>query len=131
MYVTVADVDEAAKRAEALGAKVLAPPFEVMDAGRMAVLQDPTGAVFQVWQATKHIGAKILNEPGALCWSELTTRDTKAAESFYTKLFGWTQTCGACNRFTTHHTRAFYDVKGQAEGRVCSGCGYVSKVERL
>ena len=61
------------KKAQALGAKVFAPPFDVMDAGRMAVLQDPTGAVFQVWQPKKHIGAKILNEPGALCWTELTT----------------------------------------------------------
>ena len=54
-YVTVANVDEAAKKAQSLGGKVLAPPFDVMDAGRMAVLQDPTGAVFQVWQAeTQH-----------------------------------------------------------------------------
>ena len=89
-YVTVANVDEAVKRAQELGAKVFAPPFDVMDAGRMAVLQDPTGAVFQLWQANKHIGAKILNEPGALCWTELNTRDTKAAETFYTHLFGWT-----------------------------------------
>jgi predicted enzyme related to lactoylglutathione lyase len=89
-YVTVANVDEAVKRSQELGAKVFAGPFDVMDAGRMAVLQDPAGAVFQVWQANKHIGAKILNEPGALCWTELSTRDTKAAEAFYTQLFGWT-----------------------------------------
>lgn len=89
-YVTVASVDEAAKKAESLGAKVFAPPFDVMDAGRMAVLQDPTGAVFQVWQPNKHIGAMIMNEPGALCWTELATRDMQAAETFYTKLFGWT-----------------------------------------
>jgi predicted enzyme related to lactoylglutathione lyase len=95
LYVTVADVDETVKRAEGQGASVFAPPFDVMDAGRMAILRDPAGAVFYVWQAKKHIGAKILNEPGALCWSELTTRDTKAAESFYTKLFGWTARHGA------------------------------------
>jgi hypothetical protein len=89
-YVTVANVDEAAKKAESLGAKVFAPPFDVTDSGRMAVLQDPTGAVFQVWQPNKHIGAMILNEPGALCWTELSTRDMAAAETFYTKLFGWT-----------------------------------------
>lgn len=89
-YVTVADVDEAATKAASLGATILAKPFDVMDAGRMAVIQDPTGAVFQVWQARKHIGAMILNEPGALCWTELNTRDTKAAEAFYTKMFGWT-----------------------------------------
>ena len=68
---------KAVKKAESLGAKVLAPPFDVMDAGRMAILQDPTGAVFEVWEAKNSIGAKILNEPGALCWSELTTRDTE------------------------------------------------------
>jgi uncharacterized protein len=90
LYVTVASVDETVKRAESLGAKVFAPPFDVMDAGRMAVLQDPTGAVFQLWEPKQHIGAKILYEPGALCWSELTTRDPTAAESFYTALFGWT-----------------------------------------
>ena len=88
-YVTVANTDEAVKKAESLGAKVFAPPFDVMDYGRMAVLQDPTGAVFQVWQPKTHIGAMILNEPGALCWTELSTRDTKAAEAFYIGLFGW------------------------------------------
>ena len=89
-YVTVANVDESAKKAESLGGKVFMPPFDVMDAGRMAVLQDPTGAVFEIWQANRSIGAEILNEPGALCWTELTTSDTTAAEKFYTGLFGWT-----------------------------------------
>jgi predicted enzyme related to lactoylglutathione lyase len=89
-YVSVANVDEAVKKADSLGAKVFAAPFDVMDVGRMAVLQDPTGAVFQMWQPKKHIGAKILNEPGALCWTELTTTDLRAAEKFYEQLFGWT-----------------------------------------
>jgi predicted enzyme related to lactoylglutathione lyase len=88
-YVTVESADEAAKRAQELGGKVFAPAFDVMDAGRMAVLQDPTGAVFQVWEPKKSIGAKILDEPGALCWTELATRDTKGARKFYTQLFGW------------------------------------------
>jgi predicted enzyme related to lactoylglutathione lyase len=94
-YVTVPSADEAAKRAQELGGKVFAPPFDVMDAGRMAVLQDPTGAVFQVWEAKRSIGAKILDEPGALCWTELATRDTKTAEKFYTQLFGWTAKASA------------------------------------
>jgi len=89
-YVTVANVDESTKKAQSLGARVFAEPFDVMDAGRMAVLQDPTGAVFQVWQPNRSIGAMILNEPGALCWTELTTSDLRAAETFYTQLFGWT-----------------------------------------
>ena len=88
-YVTVTNADEAAKRAQELGGKVLAPAFDVMDAGRMAVIVDPTGAVFQVWQPGKSIGVKLLGEPGALCWTELTTSDPAAAEKFYTGLFGW------------------------------------------
>jgi predicted enzyme related to lactoylglutathione lyase len=93
-YVTVADADLAAKRAGELGGTVIAPPFDVMDAGRMAVLQDPTGAVVSVWQPGQHIGAKILREPGALGWTELATPDPVAAEAFYTKLFGWKATKG-------------------------------------
>jgi predicted enzyme related to lactoylglutathione lyase len=88
-YVAVISADDAAKRAQELGGKVLAPPFDVMDAGRMAVLQDPTGAVFNVWQPNKHTGARILREPGALGWTELATRDTTAAKKFYTSLFSW------------------------------------------
>ena len=88
-YVSVADADAAATRAQELGAKVLAPAFDVMDAGRMAILQDPTGGVFMVWQAKKHAGAEVLGDPGSLCWTELATRDGNAAEKFYTSLFGW------------------------------------------
>ena len=65
-------------------------PFDVMDVGRMAVIQDPQGAVVAVWQARKHVGAGVLDEPGALCWTELMTTDTNAASRFYTGLFGWT-----------------------------------------
>lgn len=90
LYVSVSNADETAARAQELGGTVLAPAFDVMDAGRMAVIQDPTGAVFEVWQPGSHIGAGLLGEPGALCWSELSTRDPVAAERFYTRLFGWT-----------------------------------------
>ena len=89
-YITVANVDEAAKKAEKLGAKLVSPPFDVMEEGRMAVLQDPTGATVSLWQAKKHIGANILNEPGALTWNELGTKNVPAATKFYTELFGWT-----------------------------------------
>jgi predicted enzyme related to lactoylglutathione lyase len=94
-YITVANADATAARAVELGGKVLAPPFDVMDAGRMAVLQDPTGAIVSIWQAGRHIGARMLREPGALGWTELTTRDTSAAERFYTQLFGWTAKAGS------------------------------------
>lgn len=93
-YVTVENVDETARRVPELGGKILAPPFDVMDAGRMAVVQDPTGAVFQIWQAKRSIGAKVLREVGALTWTELHTRDTKAATTFYTQLLGWSAKVG-------------------------------------
>jgi predicted enzyme related to lactoylglutathione lyase len=88
-YVSVANVDESAAKAGELGAKVLAAPFDVMDVGRMAVVQDPTGATFALWQAGRHRGANVVNEPGAFCWNELATPDDRAAGSFYSGLFGW------------------------------------------
>src|SRR5262245_51297285 len=87
-YITVKSADDSVKRAQELGGQVLAPPFDVMDAGRMSVLQDPTGAVFQVWQPKQHVGAKIMRETGTLSWTELLTNDTGAAEKFYTQLCG-------------------------------------------
>ena len=89
-YVTVASVDGSAARAAELGGTVLMAPFDVMDAGRMAVVQDPTGAVFSLWEARGHVGSQVLDEPGALCWNELATTDTERARDFYTGLFGWT-----------------------------------------
>lgn len=88
-YIAVTNADEAAARLKGLGATVLKEPFEVMEAGRMAVLQDPAGAVFLVWQAGQHEGAAIVDEIGALCWNELLTHDTAAAEAFYKSAFGW------------------------------------------
>jgi predicted enzyme related to lactoylglutathione lyase len=88
-YVAVENTDQSAAKARQLGGKVIAEPFDVMDAGRMAVIQDPTGAVFSLWQAMKHPGIGVFNEPGALCWTELITTDTDAAKRFYTGLFPW------------------------------------------
>ena len=97
MYVAVENADTTVKKAKELGANVLAPAFDGMDVGRMAVLQDPAGAVFSIWQPKTHQGVQINNEPGSLCWSENTTRDTGKAEAFYTKLFGWTAKHGAAS----------------------------------
>lgn len=88
-YVSVANADESAARAKELGGKLLMEPFDVMEMGRMAVIQDPTGAVFCVWQAKQSIGASILGAPGSLCWTELMTGDTAKAKAFYTGLFPW------------------------------------------
>ena len=88
-YVTVESADAAADRATKLGATVHAPPFDVMDVGRMAVIQDPQGAFFMVWEPKSHIGASLVNAPGALSWDELASPDPDASADFYRELFGW------------------------------------------
>jgi predicted enzyme related to lactoylglutathione lyase len=88
-YVTVENVDETAKEATALGGTLIAEPFDVMQNGRMAVVQDPQGATFALWQPNQHPGVKVIAEPGAFAWAELLTTDAPAATTFYTKLFGW------------------------------------------
>ena len=65
-------------------------PFDVMDAGRMAFVADPTGAAVGLWQASGHIGATLVNEPNTLTWNELTTDDVAAALPFYETVVGLT-----------------------------------------
>jgi hypothetical protein len=88
-YINVESADDSTNRAEAAGAEIKMGPMDVMDIGRMAVIQDPTGAVFAVWQAKKHRGAAVVNEPGTVCWHELVTRDLPAAKKFYGEAFGY------------------------------------------
>jgi len=87
-YINVRNADDIAKKV-AQGGKVLQGPFDVMDVGRSAFIQDPTGAKFAVWQAKKHPGAGIVNEPGAICWNELMTPNIEAAGRFYRSTFDW------------------------------------------
>ncbi len=89
LYVTVASADATAKKAKELAGKVLMDPFDVMDVGRMAIIEDQEGARICVWEPRKHIGTELVNEPGTLCWGELDTTDTESARRFYTSLFGW------------------------------------------
>lgn len=88
-YVWVDSADEAASKVTGAGGQVLTGPFDVMDAGRMAVCADPEGAVFSVWQANQHRGARIVNEHGSLNFNTLSTRDAEAAKAFYGSVFGW------------------------------------------
>lgn len=81
------DVNVTAKKITAAGGKVIAPPFDVMESGRMALAADSVGAVFGIWQAGTHIGAERVNEHGALCWNELHTREFAEARSFYAEVF--------------------------------------------
>jgi uncharacterized protein len=91
-YVWVDSADEAAANAKEAGGTALMEPFDITDAGRMAVLADPEGAAFCVWEARGHRGAQLVNEPGTWNFSELNTRDPEGAAVFYAALFGWEAT---------------------------------------
>jgi hypothetical protein len=88
-YIQVQSADETAAKVRAAGGTVLSEPFDVMDAGRMAVFADPQGAAFCVWEPGRHRGARVINEHGALNFNGLATTDLEAAKAFYGSVFGW------------------------------------------
>ncbi|WP_431783232.1 VOC family protein [Streptomyces chumphonensis] len=87
-YLATPDVDAAADAVTKADGSVLVPPMDVMDLGRMAVAQDPTGAVFGLWQARDFPGSQVVRETGAVAWNELNTGDTDTAADFYDSVLG-------------------------------------------
>lgn len=88
-YVSVEDADTIARAVQENGGTMVAEPMDVMDLGRMAVFTDPAGAFFGIWQPGTFHGAALVNEPGAIGWNELSTRDPEGAKTFYAAIFGW------------------------------------------
>jgi predicted enzyme related to lactoylglutathione lyase len=88
-YFATDDADATAAAAREAGGDVLHEPMTVLEHGRMAVLADPGGAAFGIWQAGTHPGFGIVKEAGAVNWTELNTRDPGASKEFYGSLFGW------------------------------------------
>lgn len=91
---SVADADATVAKITAAGGRVEMEPVEVLDIGRLAVVADPSGAVLSLWQARSFAGAGVFNDPGALGWAELLTRDTEGSKAFYTAVFGWSVNAG-------------------------------------
>jgi len=91
-YISVSDADATVAKAKANGGTVAVEPMDVMTAGRMAFVTDPTGATIGVWQPRDHKGAQLANEAGSFGWNELQTRDVEKAKSFYASVFGWKPT---------------------------------------
>lgn len=89
LYIASDDVDATAAKAGEAGGKVLTAPFDVFDVGRMAVVLDPTGAMFCVWQEKRPHGTGIAGVPGTFCWADLSTNNAAAASRFYSAVFGW------------------------------------------
>jgi predicted enzyme related to lactoylglutathione lyase len=89
-YFTVKSADETAKKVKAAGGNVIAEPFDVMDYGRMAVVQGPEGAMFSIWQAGTHYGFQRVGEDNTAGWTELQTTDAAKSTKFLANVFGWT-----------------------------------------
>ncbi len=88
-YVSVESADATAERAGALGGAAFGGAFDVADMGRMAVVQDPDGAVLAAWEPKGHVGARRVNDAGCMTWNELQSREPEKAAAFYADLFGW------------------------------------------
>ncbi len=88
-YIAVDSVDDAVAKVEAAGGHVAMQPFDIMDAGRMAFVMDPSGAAVALWQANQHIGATLVNEPGTISWNELISNDPSVTR-FYEQVLGMT-----------------------------------------
>jgi predicted enzyme related to lactoylglutathione lyase len=88
-YVSVASADETAQKVRDAGGTIISEPFDVMDAGRMAVCTDPEGAAFCIWQSEEMPGSQLVNEHGTVNFNVLNTRDAAAAKKFYGAVFGW------------------------------------------
>lgn len=89
VYVNVDNVDDVTARVTAAGGTVVVEPMDIFTEGRMAVYQDTTGAHISAWQAGNHTGAQLVEEPGAVEWFELMTRDMAKSQTFYGEVFGW------------------------------------------
>jgi predicted enzyme related to lactoylglutathione lyase len=88
VYLGADNADDIARKAKDAGSTVMIPPMDVMEHGRMAMLIDPTGAAFGIWQPKVHRGDEIVDEPGAMTWHEVYTRDLAKAREFYARVFG-------------------------------------------
>jgi len=89
VYIGTADADDTVKKAQAAGGNVVVPTMAVGDQGKMAIIQDPSGAVIGIWQAQNMSGAQLIDKPNTMGWAELNSRGVDKARPFYTKLFSW------------------------------------------
>ncbi|GAA3824311.1 VOC family protein [Sphaerisporangium flaviroseum] len=99
-YIATDDAESVAENVKEAGGRIIIGPVQVFDEGCTAVFEDPAGVSFMVWQPGRHYGAQLVNEPVAMCWNELDSRDPLESRGFYTAVFGWdsrrlTDTTGA------------------------------------
>lgn len=114
-YLATDSADDAAAAVTSAGGQIVMPALDVMQFGRMAIAVDPAGAVFGLWQSGSHTGANLVNEPGALIWNEVLSRDVEASKPFYASVFGWT--------YTDMGDQGFTYASIELDGRTIGGIG--------
>jgi uncharacterized protein len=116
-FISVEDADATAAHAAALGGTaVFRQAFEVLDAGRVAAIRDPTGGSVSLWQPRSRMGATVVNQVGAMCWNELATTDVDRAKRFFAELVGWTyETHDAGYTTVTKEGRRIGGIRSQTE----------------
>ena len=107
VYVTVVDADASQARAVGHGGTVVVETMDVLDAGRMGILQDPGGAIVALWEPRAHPGAGLVDEPGTFVWAELATGGVMAARDFYSAVFDW-----GVDEPASSHTGAIFSIGG-------------------
>ena len=120
-YVAVESADATAAEVIAAGGAVLVEPFDVLEAGRTALVADPAGASFCLWQAGRHVGARLVNAANTWNWSDLNTDDPEGAAAFYGRLFGWrahTVDMGDAGSFTMLQLPGYGDFLAEMEPEV-------------
>ncbi|MFI5606256.1 VOC family protein [Amycolatopsis sp. NPDC051903] len=118
-YLGVSDVDKAVAAIIEAGGRIVAPPMDVMEEGRMAIATDPTGAAFGLWQSGRHFGTQVTLAPGALAWNECMSRDYATAKAFYGDVFGYS----FGDLSTEDFTYATLDVDGRPVGGLGQATG--------
>ena len=88
-YIRVERVAEAVQLAAEAGGTIDIGPLDALPAGRWAILTDPAGARFGIWEARSREGAQLINEPRTWALSSLRTTDTERSKAFYSSMFGW------------------------------------------
>ena len=91
-YLAVDDLEGVSAAVTEAGGSVIMPAMQIGDFGGMALVSDPTGAAFGLWQSGTHTGVGIFAEPGALVWNEVMVGDFAEASRFYADVFGYTYT---------------------------------------
>lgn len=113
-YISTDDIDATVNRVTDKGGTVMSPAMEVLDLGSMAVVVDPVGAVFGLWQPGTHTGFAKYNEPGSVTWDEHHSKDFSTSTKFYAGVFGW-------DIEKTSDTDDFRYYQGQIDGETVAG----------